>query len=710
MNKLQFNLLNNNNNNYRNDLNDILFQQKSSSIIKQNNDNNSLYTYYNSKNNNTGDIQQTIFKNNLNSDIDQSTIDIDLSNKHNEYKYRITKINIDSAYRNTIPKNITTNTYKSLINPFTLIKNSNIIKINLPNHNLEVNDKIIIVNVNGPVFNLSSFEFFQNSSYVKINHTNHGMQPFDIKQNYSNYQIKIDGISNNGLNYIQNIPLNILNNYHTVYFNIDNSDDYDINFYYININTIPLESHLYNSNYYTVTYRHLCGIPLSNINANYPITPDRNNGYQLVDTIIDKNTFTIQVNFIANKNINNCGGDYITIDKITDYIEGYPNNNNYIISLNKTFYNVTKIKLISTEFPNTEKIIKDRPLSRQNNLLYWQILSDNDHIYVINITPGNYTTDGLSNEIQTQIQNTISLSQSIKTNSNTIIYDPKFYADVSININTNIFKLNIYGQLIAVNPFRISQDNTNQYIYNITVNHPQHLLQANTQIRILNSLDIGVIPSDSINGLQTITTIIDENSYTFQIKYFNPLTTNTNATVGGGNDVQIRYPFKSKLLFNRPGTIGNIIGFRNVGQNNSITEWSYSITNNSIYINENNIVDSVGNQNNSLVTNNYINLNGDNYILMTNPLFINTVDTGNVVSGIFAKLLLSGAAGYILFNQFIQLGEEFTDGIQTLSELQFTYYAQDGSLYDFYGIEHSFTIEIYEKINNSSNFNRSSKE
>ena len=93
---------------------------------------------------------------------------------------------------------------------------------------------------------------------------------------------------------------------------------------------------------------------------------------------------------------------------------------------------------------------------------------------------------------------------------------------------------------------------------------------------------------------------------------------------------------------------------------------------------------------------------------MANPLFKNTVDTGNV-NGVFAKLLLAGLPGYILFNQYVQLGDEFTDTIQSLSDLEFIFYSPDGELYSFNGIDHSFTIEIYEKIMNNNMLNRSSR-
>ena len=62
-----------------------------------------------------------------------------------------TLINIDSAFRNIIPKNICTGNNTLLpMNPLTInnanTNNDNIITINYPNHNLQVNDNIIIKN------------------------------------------------------------------------------------------------------------------------------------------------------------------------------------------------------------------------------------------------------------------------------------------------------------------------------------------------------------------------------------------------------------------------------------------------------------------------------------------------------------------------------------------------------------------------------------
>ena len=77
----------------------------------------------------------------------------------------------------------------------------------------------------------------------------------------------------------------------------------------------------------------------------------------------------------------------------------------------------------------------------------------------------------------------------------------------------------------------------------------------------------------------------------------------------------------------------------------------------------------------------------------------------NNLSGVFAKLLLSDSPGSILFNQYIQLAEVLNKPIKTLSELEFKFFSPSGSLYEFNGIDHSFTLEIYEESTQISGTN-----
>jgi hypothetical protein len=49
----------------------------------------------------------------------------------------------------------------------------------------------------------------------------------------------------------------------------------------------------------------------------------------------------------------------------------YPNPNEFEMFLGKRFMNVKEIKLISTEFPNTDQVIRNVPPELQNNKVYW---------------------------------------------------------------------------------------------------------------------------------------------------------------------------------------------------------------------------------------------------------------------------------------------------------------------------------------------------
>jgi hypothetical protein len=64
----------------------------------------------------------------------------------------------------------------------------------------------------------------------------------------------------------------------------------------------------------------------------------------------------------------------------------------------------------------------------------------------------------------------------------------------------------------------------------------------------------------------------------------------------------------------------------------------------------------------------------------------------------FAKILMSGTPGDILFNTFINYPLEFDFPIPSLNELTIKFTYPDGNLVDFRNINHSFTLRIVEKI------------
>ena len=81
-----------------------------------------------------------------------------------------TLLNIDSSFRNITPKNICTSNNKLLPpNPFTLTTGSNFVTVNYPNHNMLVNDNIVIQNVNGISKILTNYFFLINDfKYMMI--------------------------------------------------------------------------------------------------------------------------------------------------------------------------------------------------------------------------------------------------------------------------------------------------------------------------------------------------------------------------------------------------------------------------------------------------------------------------------------------------------------------------------------------------------------
>ena len=148
---------------------------------------------------------------------------------------------------------------------------------------------------------------------------------------------------------------------------------------------------------------------------NYPININQSQASLTITNIISADFYQVSLSTKAtiglsdNANLNNLigvtgiGGKDIVVNKINGIIEGFPNSNQYKYSLGRNFRNVKKIRLLSTEVPNTEKKIKQYPANKQNNILYWQNVDDGNNIYQINITSGNYTIDELASELQTQI-------------------------------------------------------------------------------------------------------------------------------------------------------------------------------------------------------------------------------------------------------------------------------------------------------------------
>lgn len=637
----------------------------------------------------------------------------------NRGRERLTRINVDSRYRNTIPKNKLLEYIKLPNNPLTFVQDSDIIIINHPKHNYNEDDKIIIQNVISKVVVLKNpLVLTTGSEYVKVKHPNHGITQLDMK--YNDFYIAMSGVIGNKENgtYINNLPITLFNKTHKVYLTLTNVEPVDPNYYYIMI-PIPSDNNYQDTNNnVTVVFENLQGVPLNRINSNYPLNDNQLIGYQIIDKIIDENTYQIKITTRGVRNINNQGGNNVNVNKITNIDGGYPEPSSYIIDLKKTLYNVKRINLINSEFPISDTVIKNYPLNQKNNTLSWQILQDGSFIYTTFINSGNYTSESLSIELMKSIDriNRVSITEEYYTDGVNcpLIYTKNNISYVNINVEQNITTFKLFGRVLLLGDNNIKKAITKDTtIYTdpytrVIINQYNHRLEINDEIIIEGAIDSQNIPASALNGVFTIESIIDENNYIIRLPIYNDSIINTYT--GGGNTVKITYPLYFRLLLNDNTSICKLLGYRNVGGENSITTFEQTITNNQPYD-----IDFLFNEiGNSIITDNgtiltpRINLNGENYILMTIPIIDNSINIGPV-SNVLAKIGLYGDVGNYIYNSYTMLARDFDKNITAISNLQISFYLPTGEYYNFNNMNHSYTLEIVEDLNELINSDQNTR-
>lgn len=644
----------------------------------------------------------------------------DYTNFYNKEEYKISLINIDSIFRNRNPKNIFSSNVSYLpVNPLTFTEDSQEILINYPNHNLSLNDRIIIQNVEGESFIISANLFlFQNFEYLIIK-TNHNINPkYNNLVNKLKLEISIvDETTMDNLKLYGNIPINSIlgiNNIELPSVVLFESSTTDIILEYFNKNTfeeldeicllIKLPFPYFSSenqileitDFFKLTFYDINGIPVNGINSDFPINYQRLQGFQQVSSIVDSNHFYIQTNYIAISN-GSGGGNKIQIMKILQSEAGYPDANNYNVRLKKTFNNVIRIELISSEMPYIDYLVKSSGIYK-NNKLYWKHLDDGNHVYSIEIPEGNYDGESLINILSERMN---SLERISSTLDNKILN----LFTIDYNKYTQEIKFSAFKTENVPNSLRIDLVEINNLTYyRLTIFQPNNLVQVGDLITISNAEKMGIVNTSYINKEHTVYEINKiNNSYTILLATTIqiPLTSglDTTLTDNGGGNIILKTAARVSFLFNYSDTIGNLLGFKNPGQINSITPYNSIISNFNPYSNDTNL-NSVG-----IVNNNsrLLNFTGSyNYYL----LYINDyelIQNNSNQQPAFAKILLSGNPGDILYNTFVNFPLEFDIPISSLNELSIKITYPDGTLPDFRNIEHSFTLRITELISYSKN-------
>jgi hypothetical protein len=603
----------------------------------------------------------------------------------------ITRINIDSRHRNTESKNIMHRDIQYLEeNPITILasdtESSMIVKCK--NHTYNINDNIVLQGTTATSVILdNSITFIGNNSYARINHKDHGI---NFNTNNDMYLYINNFVGNiNGNTAYKNIPINKINILHKIYPIKDKSEIYSNDYYYIFMDDVIANfSSIYNESSLQLTFKDINGIGLNYINAQYPLGITQKQGYH---TIIDvtENTLTVALSMSNNINIYDRGGTSIWIAKVDEFIQGYIHNNHYKMPLGKTFRNITEIVLISTEIPNTEKVIKNIG-PKKNNMFYWKHENDGNLIYQIELNPGNYSIELLKSTLENKINATQrDVLQILNLNAQSYEYFTYNQCLINIEPRSSVFSIRFFSTIFFSNALSFKDgssfdDGTARFI----VSHPEHRLIAGSTIQIINAVATNSVPQEIINNNFIVEKIIDENSYQIKLPKYNISSSDTEIT-NGGVAMGIKFPIKSQLIMNKNDSIGALLGFRDVGKMHAVTPYNYTSSNQNEYI-----VDFLE-ENQSI--NNNINLSGDNYILMTCPLFTNSYNTGEI-NNVFAKLLLTDPPSNIIYDRFVQLGQYFKPMLSELSEWEVSFYDANGELFDFADLPHSYTLEIHEKV------------
>lgn len=642
------------------------------------------------------------------------------------------------------------NEYQLLSNPLMFTNGSKIMHINIDPTPFNINDPITLTNVvskyvvlrtiRGTVNNiqLPTFELIPGYNFMKIWYNHHVPLSYSRKT----IEINISGVVgtetliNNTSTFIGNVPVSTINTTHIFYITVTQDDlnsfplitnitdidptyfDPSPNYFFIVLpialqlpmsstltltdilinHTLPYTMPDYNFN---ILFNSIEAIPLNLINTSAQITPNKLKSFHVIQSI-DNTGINIELSLTAITDTdaqNNdtvtimAGGNFIVLGHVSRITTGYPDPNNYKISLPEIYHNVVSIKLVSSEIPNANKTIRDYPPESANNKLYWNDIDSGDYVYSIAVPAGNYTPEDLIATFTQLFAATPRINL-----SPTATYTSTHFIQTAINLNTSEVTFTPYKEFLVQNPIisvtpPIPTDPNIGVIggvtYYLTIHQENHgITQVGTAILIQNAQSYLGIPSGTINGTHVVTEIIDLNNYVISLPKFTLDSIRTDT--GGGVNVFIYVPDIVRFRFDQPDTLGTVLGFRRPGDLLSITPYSTVISNAKPYDLEldTNILGQT-----IKITNNALQMAGDNYMIMVaDP--VRVYESTTAIKNAFAKISLCDSPGKVLFNSIVSMTQLYENPISTLDELSIAFYTPTGALVNFDGLEHSFTLEI----------------
>lgn len=551
---------------------------------------------------------------------------------------------------------------------------------------------------------------------------------YDKLKAYDTSDMYVDLSGFTGTN-IGNIPVSFLNSTHRIYLtNPDPSGDVYINVpdgagivrkitgFYILLPSVFNSSSNPALTDTTMTidinFRYIGGIPINQLNSNLPISNDNVYGYftvysttpNKINVKLNKDTYYLNPTQPDKVQLGPqsipYGGDSVFIAKITDIDNAYPEQNSYVIDLPKSIHNVFMIKLINTIFPNVSKTFK----TNVNNKLYWQNLEDGVYTYNISIPEGNYSAKELELILEQQmyavVRNGVPATQ-----PNPGGYTNRVSFDINIDPDTSIVSFKSYKEALLRQPIQNIMDTAGDPPYTLQIRQPNHGLSIGDEVLFSGFITTQGIPETALNTTHIVSNVIDFNNYEIIVDNVNLVTPIVDTK--GGFSAKVYVPNIFRLLFDKSDTMGSELGFRNAGEDIAITKLSQFITNQDAYQNEIVTTDlltgtqyvSSGTQLIPL-TNNALHLYGQDYILMHVREFggCDNVGENKDVLEYFAKIGANRTnekdnKKALLYDTFVSSPILFYK-MFTLRRLTLQFFGPDDQLYNFYGLDHSFVLEI----------------
>ena len=280
----------------------------------------------------------------------------------------------------------------------------------------------------------------------------------------------------------------------------------------------------------------------------------------------------------------------VSIDSRDRDIKLYPEANNYKIKMNKAFVNISRVALKSTEFPNTQQLVRATPVAIANNIIAWQneidtltmdgstpVPSSGYITYKTSIEAGNYDASSLQKEIQAKMNavtrvvyttNESSTTTSLKNHTFTVIVDPITDKTEITSVEFNNFS-NVLHTKDGESKLYFAQKLDDEGDTLVA-----HGFSTGDRIFIKDANDIGGIDDSEISGehvitldkVDSITNVAFDGTTTPQPDFVWYIKTSTKASLSvsyaGGTSVKIGTGISFRLKWDLSNTLASVLGFK----------------------------------------------------------------------------------------------------------------------------------------------------